>query len=96
MKKKFDDYHPEFKSRPSYKQDLKYWITNYKDIDNNEGINQFFSNLSIDIQNDYILKSELYYTKSKEFHTSIGQLPSFESLIVINILADNEFKYQIT
>lgn len=41
-------------------------------------------------------ESELFYTMLEQFHTTIGQLQSSLSITVVNTLADNAFKYQIT
>ena len=40
--------------------------------------------------------SELFYMESEQFHILIGQLNNSESKTVINTLADNSFKHQIT
>lgn len=39
---------------------------------------------------------ELFDTKLEQFHTFFGQLEGSESITVVNILADNAFKHQIT
>lgn len=67
----------------------------YKGVDNNKYIIQYFGELSINTQNDYILKPimKLFDTESKQCYTSLGQLEGFESIIIINTLADNAFKH---
>ena len=96
LKKKFSDCYPKYKARPGYERTLQYWITDYKGIgDNNEHIAQYFRDLSIHMQNDNILESESVYIKSEQFHTFFGQLKGWESIIVVNTLANNDFKYQI-
>ena len=95
-KKKFNDRYPQYKAQPGYEQALQRWITEYEGIeDDDERVAHYFGNLSIDTKND-ILEPESFYTKSEQFHTSIGQLQSSESLTVVNILAENAFKHRIT
>lgn len=52
--------------------------------------------LSIDMQNNNISELELFYIELKQFYTSISQLQSYKSLIIVNTLANNVFQYQIT
>lgn len=40
-----------------------------------------------------MLEFESFYIMSDQFHISIGQLQSFDLIIVINTLTDNAFKY---
>lgn len=47
------------------------------------------------MNNNNILRFELFLKKSKQFHISIDELHSSKSLIVINTLIDNAFKYFI-
>lgn len=95
MKIKFRDSYLKYKAQSSYKQNLQYWITEYKSIDNNKCIVYYFVNLSINTQNDYILKPsiELFNTELKQFDIFFDWLKGFKSIIVINTLADNTFKY---
>ena len=97
-KKKFGDRYPEYKTRPGYERNLQRWITEYEGVDDDEGIAQYFGNLSIDTHDDYTTEStpESFYTESEQFHTSIGQLQGSESVTVVNTLADNAFKHRIT
>lgn len=37
-----------------------------------------------------------FYIKLKQFHISFGQLKDPRSITVVNTLADNAFKHQIT
>ena len=48
----FSNCYPKYKARPSYEQDLQYWITKYEDIKNDERVAQYIGNLSINTQND--------------------------------------------
>lgn len=48
------------------------------------------------MENDNILEPESFYIKSEQFYTSTDQLQSSKSLTVVNTLADNAFKHQIT
>ena len=50
----------------------------------------------INTQNNNIPKPESFYIKSEQFHISFGQLEDLEPIIIVNTLADNTFKYQIT
>ena len=68
----------------------------YEDIDNNENIAYYFGDLSIDIYNDYRLEPESFYTKLEQFYTFFNKLKGLESIRVVNILANNTFKYYIT
>lgn len=95
-KKKFGDRYPEYKAQSSYEQNFQRWITEYEGIDDDEDIAHYFEDLSIDADNDCMPGFESFYTESEQFHTSIGQLHSSESLTVVNTLADNAFKHQIT
>lgn len=56
-----------------------------------------FGDLSINTYDDYMLKQtiESFYTESELFHISFGQLEGSKFITVVNILADNTFKYQI-
>ena len=96
-KKKFGNYYSKYKNQPGYKQNPQYWITEYEGVDNNKGIVHYFKDLSIDIYNDYTPEptTESLYTKSKQFHTSVGQMRGSESVTAVNALANNAFKYQI-
>lgn len=51
--------------------------------------------MSINLKNDYISESRSFYSKSEQFETFIYQLRGCKFLIVVNILVDNAFKYQI-
>lgn len=72
-------------------------ITKYEDVDNNESIAHYFGDLSINVYNDYIpeLTSVSLYTKFEQFYISIDQMQSSKSIIAVNALVDNTFKYQI-
>ena len=65
-------------------------------VDNDKSVAQYFGDLSIDMQNDNSPEPESFYIESKQFHTYFGQLKGSEPIIVINTLADNAFKHQIT
>ena len=97
MIKKLSDRYSEYKARPGYEGTVQCWITDYEDIeDDDEHVTQYFGNLSIDTQNDNTLEPESFYIESEQFHTSFGQLKGSESITVVNTLADNAFKHQIT
>ena len=69
--------------------------TKYEDIeDDDKHIANYVGNLLIDAKND-ILKLESIYTKSEQYHISINQLQSFETLKIVNTLANNAFQHQI-
>lgn len=70
----------------------------YKSVNNNEDIAHYFEDLSINTYDDYIpeLTNELLYTGSKQFYIPFCKLKASESVTIINILADNAFKYQVT
>lgn len=82
--------------RPNYERNLYCCITNYESDNKEKNIDEYFGHFLIIIVNENIFKSELFYTKSQQFHTSIDQLASFEFLTVIHILADNWFKHRVT
>ncbi len=67
----------------------------YEGIKDDENIVHYFENLLINIHNGYISEFKLFYSKLKQLHTLIGELQSFDSLTIINNLADNAFKCQI-
>lgn len=70
-------------------------ITKYKDVDNNDDIAHYFGGLLIDT-NDCIPEFESFFHMLEQFHISIAQLKSSDLIIVVNILAYNVFKHQIT
>lgn len=97
MKKKFSDHYPKYWARPGYEQTLQDWITDYEGIENDdECIAQYFGDLSIDTENDNTPEPDSFYIKSEQYHTSIGQLQSSDSLTIVNTPVDNAFKHQIT
>ena len=95
LKKKFGNCYSKYKAQLDYEQNLQYWITKYKDIDNNKYITHYFRDLSINIYNDYILELIIksFYTELEKFYTFFSQLKSFKSITVVNTLANNAFKH---
>lgn len=55
----------------------------YKGVNNIKHITYYFEDLLIDIDNNFILVFKSFHIKSKQFYISIGQLYSFEFLIII-------------
>ena len=95
-KKKFGDRYPEYKDRPGYERNLQRWITEYE-VDDDEGIAQYFGDLSVDTHDDYATDSriESFFTESEQFYISSGQLQGSES-VTVNTLDDNALNHQIT
>lgn len=56
----------------------------------------YFRDLFINIYNYCMAEPELLYIELGQFYTSFYQLRGFNSITVVNILADNALKYQIT
>lgn len=68
----------------------------YEGVDNYENSAHYFENLLINTHNDCTPGSKPFYLESEQFYTPFGQLESPESIRVVNTLADNAFKEQIT
>lgn len=45
------------------------------------------------MQNDNTPELKTFYIKLEQFHAFFGQLKDSKSIIVVNTLADNAFKY---
>ena len=71
-------------------------MTKYEGIEDDEHVAQYFRNLLINTQNDNIPEPESFYIESEQFHTFFGQLEGSEPITVVNTLADNAFKHQIS
>lgn len=87
----FGDHYLNFTAWLGYERNLQCEITNYKGVDKDKSINEYFEALLIDTKNDYVSESKLFYPKSERFHSSIDQLQSSESSIIVNTLDNNAF-----